>query len=449
MNGAFIASLAEAGEPAHGPIAGAVGVAVGLVAIASTIGVLTKFIRVPYTIALVLCGLGIALLGWAPGGVRITEDLVLLLFLPPLLFQAGLHLRLDLLRKAWAPVLVLALPGVVVTSLAVAAAVKPILVRELGPDVATWSVALLLGIVMAPTDPISVMATFRTAGVDDKLKSVVEGESLFNDGTAVALFAVLKGAVFVGAVAGIAGQGEQAGGSPAGAIDAVQVCTTFLQAVGIGAGLGLGLGLAAFWLLKHLDDHTLETAITIALAWGSFVLAEHLHGSGVIAVVVAGLIMGNYGKVLSMSQRTRTTLTGFWDSIDFVVNSVLFLLIGIELSDPHGVGGVGRLLDPNVLLAAGVVVAALLVARAAVVYPVCLVLKPYWPRGWRHVIWWAGLRGSLSLALILGLPAGPIKSLFVAVAFVVVLVSLLGQGLVMPIVIRLVGAGGRDAEAET
>lgn len=419
------ASIRFTDDAPESAVSSTVTMGVEILAVACVIGVLTKFVRVPYTIALVLAGLGIAVLGLAPEGARLDQDLVLLLFLPPLLFQAGLHTDLNLLRRGWAPVLVMALPGVVVTSMLVALAVRWVL--PAGHQ--TWAVALMFGAVMAPTDPISVMATFKTAGVPDKLKTMVEGESLFNDGTAVALFAVLRAGVVAGAAA--AAQGE------AGGIDVAGMGLTFVLETGVGTIVGLGLGLAAYWLLGRLEDHTLETAITVALAWGAFVLAQNLHASGVIAVAVASLIMGNYGKVLSMSEDARKTLAGFWDSLDFVVNSVLFLLIGFELSDP-AVGGVERLTDWRVLSAAGATIVALHVSRAMVVYPTCLLLKRYWPSGWKHVIWWGGLKGSLSLALILGLPTGEVRQFLAPVAFIVVLVSLLGQGITMPMLIRRV-----------
>lgn len=415
-----------------GEVVHLVHVAVGLVALACAVGVLTKFVRVPYTVALVLVGLGIALVNATPAGVVITHDLVFVVFLPPLLFQAGLHTDLGHLREEWGPVLVLAIPGVLVTSFLVALVLKPFLAAELGASVASWQVALLLGVVLAPTDPISVVSVFKSAGAPEKLKTVIEGEALFNDGTAVAIFSVLRLAVF-GAGGGLAAGDEVVGlGHVAG---------QFVFMAGVGTVLGLGLGLVAFWVLRQLNDHTLETAITIALAWGAFVLAESLGVSGVIAVVVAALIVGNYGTVLSMSAETRRTLVGFWSSLDYLVNSVLFLLIGFELSDP-AIGGVSGLVRPRVLLAAGCVVAVLLAARALVVYPSCVVLKGHWPGGWKHVIWWSGLRGSLSLALILGMPEGELRRFAVAVAFVVVLVSLVGQALTMPLVMRWSRVGG-------
>jgi CPA1 family monovalent cation:H+ antiporter len=206
--------------------------------------------------------------------------------------------------------------------------------------------------------------------------------------------------------------------------------------------------LIAFWLLRHLDDHVLENAITVVLVWGTFITAETLHVSGVIAVVVAGLIMGNYGSRLAMSKRTRETIDTFWESIDFIVNSIVFLLIGIELAQPE-VGGVQKLLEPPVLLAIGAVYLASLVARAVMVYPLAFFYGRHWPSGWKHVVFWSGLKGSIPLALVLGLPIEPLRSLrefLVPVVFGLVLVSLLLQGLTIPLLIRSVNVGGDEAD---
>jgi len=435
-----------AATAAHGELTQAVQVTVGLVSVAVVIGVLTRFVRVPYTVALVLAGLVITLSGAAPAGVHITQELVLLLFLPPLLFQAGLHLDLAHLQRSWIPVCVLALPGVLITSFAVAFVLRAFL-----PEGSSgFAAALLMGVVMAPTDPISVVATFRTAGVPDRLKDVVEGESLFNDGTAVALFTVLKATVFAAgagaAMASVAGPAALEALAPAATPTVGGVAIKFLYISGVGVVLGLGLGLVAFWLLKQLDDPTLETMISVALAWGSFVLAEGLGASGVMAVVVSALIIGNYGTVLSMSDKTRTTLLAFWASVDFLANSILFLMVGFELSDPgivgaEHVGGWRLLLEPRIVLAAVATFATLLAVRAVVAVPTCFLLEKDWPRGWALVVWWAGLRGSLSIALILGLPAGELRAFLAPVAFLVVLMSLLIQALTMPLVIRAGGAG--------
>jgi CPA1 family monovalent cation:H+ antiporter len=419
----------------HGLVSDTVGMFVALLGFAATVGVLTKFVKIPYTIALVLAGLVVALLGAAPQDLKITEELVLVLFLPPLLFQAGLHLDLGLLQRKAVPVAALAIPGVILSTVAVALAIKFFLPQEVIDIHGVWLPALLFGAMLAPTDPISVIATFKTANAPQRLKTLVEGESLFNDGTGVVLFLILRAAVVISIASGAHGNGDEASLSVVGGI------VTFVQVVGLGVVVGLVLGLLAFWLLRHLDDHVLENAITIVLVWGTFIAAERLHGSGVIAVVVAGLIMGNYGSRLAMSKRTAETIETFWESIDFIVNSLVFLLIGIEL---QVIGGAQRLLDPAVLLAIVCTFAASLVARAAMVYLIAYTFGRHWPRGWKHVVLWAGLKGAIPLALVLGLPESPLRDFLVPVIFGVVLVSLLLQGLTMPTLIRVTGVSGQD-----
>jgi CPA1 family monovalent cation:H+ antiporter len=312
-------------------------------------------------------------------------------------------------------------------------AIKPFLPEAVTATWGVWIPALLVGAMLAPTDPISVLATFKRANAPRLLRTLVEGESLFNDGTGVVLFLILAGALL-----------GPAGESLSVAAGIVQ----FVKVVGLGIVIGLGLGLIAYWLLTHLDDHVLENAITVVLTWGSFITAEKLGASGVIAVVVAGLIMGNYGSRLAMSQRTRETIHTFWESIDFIVNSIVFLLIGIELQAPD-VGGPGRLLDPAVLLTIGIVYLATLVARAVLVYPLAFTFGRHWPRGWKHVVLWSGLKGSIPLALVLGLPLEPLRPLrdfLVPVVFGVVLISLLLQGLTIPALMRAVDMGDEGPE---
>ena len=406
----------------HGLVSTALTTFVSLLAFATVVGVCAKFVRVPYTIALVLAGLAVAILGAAPEGIVITQELILVLLLPPLLFQAGLHLDIDVLRKKAVPVVILAVPGVLLSMVLVAVAVRPFLGSS------AWLPALLFGAMLAPTDPISVIAILKTAKAPRRLRTLIEGESLFNDGTGVVLFLILFAAVFT-----LDGQSQD--------LSVVDGTMQFIKVAGLGVVFGLGFGLIAFWILKRLNDHVLENAITIVLAWGSFIVAEQSGASGVIAVVVAGLIIGNYGTKLAMSEQTIQTINTFWESIDFLVNSIVFLLIGFELQD---IGGLPALLQVDVLLAVLATFVAIMVARAIMVYPTAFTIGRHWPKGWKHVVFWSGLKGSIPLALVLGLPDGELKNTLVPIAFGVVLMSLLLQGLTIGPLIQATGVASDD-----
>jgi CPA1 family monovalent cation:H+ antiporter len=377
---------------------------------------------VPYTIALVLAGLAVAILGAAPEGIVITQELILVLLLPPLLFQAGLHLDIDLLQKKAVPVVILAIPGVLLSMVFVAFAVRPFLGSN------AWLPALLFGAMLAPTDPISVLAILKTAKAPKRLRTLIEGESLFNDGTGVVLFLILLSAVFT-----LDGTTQD--------LSILDGVMQFVQVAGLGVVFGLGFGLIAFWIRRRLNDHVLENAITIVLAWGSFIVAEQSGASGVIAVVVAGLIIGNYGTKLAMSDQTVQTINTFWESIDFLINSIVFLLIGFELQD---IGGLQALLQGDVLLAVLATFVAIMAARAIMVYPTAFTIGKQWPKGWKHVVFWSGLKGSIPLALVLGLPDGDLKHTLVPIAFGVVLVSLLLQGLTIGPLIKATGVTSDD-----
>ena len=387
-----------------------------LMLIASVVAIIARRFRaVPYALALVITGLILGAPGWFPT-VRLQPHILFTVFLPPLLFESAIQLDADALRREWRSIARLAL-GVTVVSTFV-----------IGPLAAWWlhlplSVALVFGALISATDPISVIAVLRELHASARLTLLMETEALFNDGVAVVLFTVLVAAATGG------------GGSHQGPI------STFLGGVGLvlwngvgGALVGAAIGLVASRTVHHVDDHLVEITLTTIVAWGSYLAADALHVSGVLAVITGGLLVGNYGKT-GMSAATRAAVGGFWEYAAFVVNSVVFLLVGIEEARA------GLLHSLPFALTAALTV---LVGRLAV-YPISFLAgklhgeRDTIPGSFQHVLVWGGLRGALSMALALGLaPDFPFRAQIVTATFGTVLFSLLVQGLTIgPLLRRL------------
>jgi monovalent cation:H+ antiporter, CPA1 family len=383
---------------------------VTLLLIISAVGIATLSLRLPYPIALVLAGLVLGAIIHSPlplfhdlplDALEFTPHLILVVFLPALLFEATLHLEVTTLRKTLLPIGLLALPGVVLTALIVGALVA----WGVGVD---WPTAMLFGAIIAATDPIAVLAIFKQLGAPHELAVLIEGESLLNDGTAVVLSRILLGVVLAGSFSIASGVMQ------------------FAVVVGGGLLVGLLTGTLVSRLTARIDDHLIEITLTTILAYGTFMAAEALGVSGVIAVVTAGLVLSNTGARYGMSPTTRLALLTFWEYVAFLLNSAIFLLIGLQ---------VDLLSLAFTLLPIGIAVAAVLLARAIVVYGLGLIvlpLPPVLPLRWLHVLFWAGMRGALSLAVVLSLPLDlPARGLLLNLTYGVVLFSLLVQGLTM------------------
>ncbi len=367
-----------------------------LLLIAILIATAVKYIRIPYTIALVVVGIAVGLSGFFPP-VQLTEEVVFTLILPPLLFEGALAMDIGELRRDLRPVLTLATAGLVVSILIAgyitSLAGLPILL------------ALIFASMVSPTDPVSVLATFKKLGAPKRLATIMEGESIINDGTAVVIYSILLGM--------LAGTSTISRG----------VVEFFFVCIG-GAVVGFLLGYAAYRILAHIDDALIEVTLTVILAFGTFLLAESLRVSGVIAVVSAGLVIGNYGTEFSMSPTTRITLVNFWSAIVFIVNSLVFILIGLDTP-------VYRLSEHAMLVA--VAIFAVLAGRACVVYPVLSAFKM--GLSWQNVVFWGGLHGTIPVALALSYE-GPMRDEIVSMVFGVVIFSLIVQGLSLDIYAR-------------
>lgn len=386
---------------------------ISLLLIACAVGVLVKYIRLPYTIALVLVGLLVGALKLLPE-IPLTEEIIFFLILPPLLFEGALNMDVQHLRANLRPITLLAIPGVLISTIFVGLALNYLLDIPL-------PVALLFGAMITPTDPVSVLATFRALGAPKRLTTILEGESILNDGVAVVLFSIILEMVRSGELDILHG-----------ALNFVFVC------IG-GFAVGLILGYAAYKALGYIDDHQIEVAITLILAFSSFVIAEMLHVSGVIAVVAAGLVIGNYGRYFSMSPSTRVALTTFWGFFVFLVNSFVFILIGLDIH----LEKIALYWEPIVLA-----IAVVLASRALSVYPLLNIFSFKFekvPLLWQHVIFWGGLHGTIPVALALGLESEiPYRELIASMTFGVVLFSLVVQGLSLEFFVRRSSLARKD-----
>jgi CPA1 family monovalent cation:H+ antiporter len=319
-----------------------------------------------------------------------------------LLFAGALHVDLDYLRKGRWQIAILSTVGVVASTLIVGGGLW-LISRLVGMDVPLiW--CLVFGAIVSPTDPVAVMAVLKTARVPPTLQATIAGESLFNDGVGVVVFSILLATAVSGEAFSVIHAGE----------------LFLVEAVG-GAVLGGVIGWIAYRAMKAIDDYSVEVMVTLATVMGGYALAHALDISGPVAMAVAGLIVGNHGVSYAMSDTTKDYVLKFWALIDEVLNAVLFLLIGLEavvLADRFGLLGLGLLTIPLVLVAR-----AISVGVPLLFWRTLLPFRLAFP-----VMTWGGLRGGISIALALSLPAGPMKDVLVAATYVVVLFSVVAQG---------------------
>jgi Na+:H+ antiporter len=363
---------------------------------ATGVAVLVRRLPIPYVTALALVGL-VGGVVFRSRGLQLTPSLILFILIPGLLFEAAYNLDWKRLRDNLLAVGALATLGVLLTT-AVAAALGHF---ALGLPLAF---AVLFGAMIAPTDPVAVIAVFRRLGVPSRLANLVEAESLLNDGTGVVVFTIALAAITTTVSFGDA---------------ALQ----FVLLTGGGLALGLAIGFILSRLTARIDDPQVEITFTAIAAYGGYLLGEYLHVSGLLTVVGAGLVLGNYGRPRGMSENTQKAVTLFWDYVAFVLNSVVFLLIGISVP-------MNALLD-KVWVVVGAVFVVLL-ARAVTVYGLLNLLRPLGRPinlRWQHLIVWSGLRGAIAVALLLSLTqVGPEYDSVRALVYGVVLISIVFQG---------------------
>ncbi|HEY8910696.1 MAG TPA: Na+/H+ antiporter [Desulfosporosinus sp.] len=386
-----------------------------LLLLASVVAMLGRFIKIPYTIALVLTGLFVGYLKLLPG-VHLEPHTLFAIFLPPLLFEAGINIHLEPLKKNWKVIVILAVFGTLFSTFVVGFVLHILIGLQL-------LVALLFGAIISPTDPISVLSIFKRLGINERLSVIVEAESLFNDGIAVILFSVIQ-SVILSSYFSLA-QSELA----------------FIQTVFGGALVGIIIGAVASRVTREYDDHLLEITLTTIVAFGSYMAAEGLHVSGVIAVVAASLVVGNYGMTRGMTSVSRLAVLSFWEYAAFVANSMVFLLVGLEMTN---------ISMANRLTSVVIAVIAVLLGRAVSTYGLSALLNRFglsMPWAFQHVLVWSGLRGALSMAMVLGIDASmPERSILIPLTFGVVLFSLVGQGLTIEPLINKLGLNTTNEE---
>ncbi len=391
-----------------------------LLAIAMVVAIVARRLKLPYTVGLVLVGLGIAL-AHVDVGATLTHDFIYYVVLPPLLFEAALALHWRELSKDAGILLTLAMLGTVIAAVIVAYGAAFVMHWPL-------PVAFVFGALIAATDPVAVIAMFKDNGVKGRLRTLLEAESLFNDAAAAILFAVAVGLA-----------------APGASFDASAIGTGLVWSIGGGVLIGVIAGAGALILASRSSEHVVEVALTVLAAYGAFLAAEELHASGILATVVAGLIVGNFG-VLSgrtrISEKAKTFALEFWEFAAFLANSAVFPLIGLAIG--------ATLFAPTLLLSLAAMIALVLMARAATVFPLCLAFAHTGqaaPVRYQYVLWWGGLRGALALALALSLPEAMAHRGEILVAtFAVVAFSIIVQGVTMPILLqrlKLVGVSDR------
>jgi len=376
-----------------------------LLLIAALVAMVAQRVRMPYTVGLVLAGIALSFFPFGPR-LELSKDLIFTVLLPPLIFEATLFIRWRELIRNLPVILIFATMGVVFSALLTVAG----MVYLAGW---AWQSAALFGILIAATDPVSVIATFKEAGVHGRLRLLVEAESLFNDATAAVGFTV--------ALALVTGS-------------SISVRATFLNTTySIFGGLVIGAVCAGVILLltRTTDDHLVELTLSTVAAYGSFLIAEDFHVSGVLSTLTAGILVGNFGLPNAYSDKGRAFIMDFWEFMAFIANSIIFFLIGVSQANQ---------LSLSTLLPVTVAILVVTLGRAAAIYPLSALFdksRLKIEKNYQHILFWGGLRGALALALALGLPPElEYRGQIITAAFGVVGFSIFVQGVTMTPLLR-------------
>ncbi len=410
--------------------------------VAVIVAIVAKYIRWPYTIVLLISGLIIAYFNTGQiiasfnivPPFELTRDMIFHILLPPLIFEGALHMRLKHLKENAKVISLLAIPALIISSFFVGYLIY-LFTNSFMALALPFSISLLIAIIIIPTDPVSILAIYKDTKIPVKLKNIIEGESIFDDGTCLVLFAVILDLI------------------RSGNLDLLTGIADFLRMAIFGILLGLAVGYVLYLIISKIDDKFTEVMITLIMVFGLFTMAENMGASGVFAVVMAGLILGNYGTRFAMAPSARHTLLSFWGFIVFLVNSFLFIVVGMNVN-LEAVWNQIELVVFSVL--------ALWFARAASIYIIGKIMnkggQTALPKKWQTVMWWGGLRGAIPIALALSIPLVlddgtlfPHRDLILAVTFGVVLITLLVQGLSLKTLIAKLGfltVSKKEAEKE-
>lgn len=386
------------------------------IAIIVSIGI--RRIRLPYSIGLVVAGFSVGYLQLVPS-FTITPELVFYIFLPPLLFDAGFNASLTNLKQNWKIIFTLAVPGTIVSVALVGS------IAHFVMDI-PWMSALLFGALIVPTDTVSILSVFKELKIPARLSTIVEGESLFNDGTAIIVFKLILGLILA----------EQYNVTD---INYATFSWHLLLSYTGGLMLGAAVGYGAGWLMRRLKDPLVEIMFTVMLVYGMYIIAEKIEISSIIAVVTASMMIGHYRQKLGMSPTTQIALSSFWNFTAFAINSILFILIGLQLNFNTLLGNIGIIL---------IGLLAVNIGRIAFIYPFSNILNFFLARRastkhdilpikWQHVMALGNLKGSLSMALVISLPDTLLyKNQLVALTFGIVFLSLVIQGTTLRPILR-------------